>query len=133
MHNDRLIEAINGAIAAHAEWKRKLHRAIDTGVAHLSPATAACDDKCALGMWLYSAEITDNFSNDSHYEQVRTVHALFHKTAASVLAYVERGNCSAASFIMSGEYDYRSEDLIEALTRWRADAAMAPADRTTYG
>ena len=37
-----------------------------------------------------------------------------------MLAYVERGNVSAAQFIMDGEYDFRSEDLVVALASWKA-------------
>jgi methyl-accepting chemotaxis protein len=120
MHSDPLVEAIDAAIIAHAEWKRKLHRSIETGVAHLTPGTASCDDKCALGMWLYGTDITHDRRKQIEYDQVRASHALFHRTAGSVLSYVERGNISAAMFIMEGEYDFRSDDLVQALTNWRA-------------
>ena len=126
MHPTRLLKAIESALDAHAEWKRKLHRAIETGIAHLSSATASCDDKCELGHWLYSDTVTDSFQHEPQYHRVIAAHARFHRTAGSVLAYVERGNSSAALFIMEGEYDYESGELVEALTAWKA-ATVIPA------
>jgi len=133
MHNARLLKAIDAAIDAHAEWKRKLHRAIDTGVAQITFANAACDDRCDLGRWLYSTEVAAAFEDDALYLRVVEAHAMFHRIAGSVLSYVERGNRSAALFIMAGEYDFESEELVKALTTWKAAATTEPAARTAHG
>ena len=120
MRNDPIVRQIDSAIDAHAEWKRKLYNSIDTGIAHISAATACCDDKCALGKWLHGPQFDEATRRGDDFRAVVNLHALFHKTAGSVLAYVERGNVSAAQFIMDGEYDFRSEDLVLALVEWRA-------------
>jgi methyl-accepting chemotaxis protein len=133
MQNARLFRAIDAAIDAHAEWKRRLHRAIETGNAQITSATAACDDKCDLGKWLYSAEVEAAFQEDVLYRRVVESHAMFHRTAGSVLSYVERGNRSAALFIMDGEYGFESEELIKALTKWKASVAVEPAARAAHG
>lgn len=133
MLNARLFKAIDAAIDAHAEWKRRLHRAIETGVAQITSATAACDDKCDLGMWLYNPDVATCFEDEILYKRVVKAHALFHRTAGSVLSYVERGNLSAAQFIMDGEYDFESEELVQALTNWKASIAVEPAKRTAHG
>ncbi len=130
MHNIRLSKAIDGAIAAHAEWKRRLHRAIETGTAQITSATAACDDKCELGQWLYNIDVAEACHDDPRYTRVVEVHARFHRTAGSVLSYVERGNCSAALFIMEGEYAFESGELVEALTDWKAAVMAKSAERS---
>lgn len=127
MHPARLFKAIDAALAAHAEWKRRLHRAIETGIAQITSATAACDDTCDLGKWLYSSEVAVPYRDDPLYQRVVETHALFHRTAASVLSYVERGNRSAALFIMEGEYAFGSEELVQALTSWKAAVAQKHA------
>ena len=49
------ISEINNAIGAHGVWKLKLRTAIATGASDIEPKTVRCDDKCALGQWLYGS------------------------------------------------------------------------------
>ena len=119
MSTPALITAINKAIEAHTTWKHRLSHAILTGGCEISSKMACCDDQCQLGMWLYGNTIDHLTRAHVSYQEVQQLHAEFHRSAGSVLAYVERDMMSAAQFLMDGEFEVLSQMLIDALDEWK--------------
>ena len=79
------------ALDAHEKWYHRLEDKLNgTSNEVLDVATVACDDKCKLGMWIYS-QGKNQFGNVPEYGELKSVHADFHLTAGSVLNNVLNG------------------------------------------
>lgn len=114
------IVEINAAIAAHEQWKSRLLAVIESGRCDISSAFVRSDSECALGAWLYRHQRDPKAFDAGHFDNVRKIHADFHRAAGGVISYVERDNPSAARFLMEGEYVVISNMLIDALQKWKA-------------
>ena len=125
MPNQAMIAEITNAIGAHGMWKMRLRTAITTGRGEVTSATACCDDQCPFGKWLYGPSLNADLRQGMPYQVVRRLHAEFHRSAGSVLAYVERGNASLAQGTLEGDFTERSEKLVRALTKWKGEAQLA--------
>jgi hypothetical protein len=84
------------ALDAHENWYHRLEDKI-TGKSdeRLEVATVACDDKCKLGMWIYS-QGKHNFGTLPEFGELKSVHADFHLTAGNVLNDVLNGEGAQA-------------------------------------
>ena len=120
MQNE-MITAINDAIGAHGAWKMRLRAAIARGNGDVTSATACKDDQCPFGKWLYSSALSPEMKAGVPYGVIRRLHAEFHQSAGSVLAYVERKDGAAANRVLEGEFADRSEKLVRALTKWKGE------------
>ena len=97
-------------ISAHVMWKQRLISLL-TGKSEerLDPTTIALDNRCALGKWIYGdGQIMAELPA---YEEVRLMHAQFHRLAAEVVKLHQMGNSSAAEVLLNGEYSKLSEKL----------------------
>ena len=121
MSSANTVQQINDAIGAHGMWKLRLRTAIRSGRGDITSHEAGCDDRCAFGKWLYGPEIDAPMKHDMPYQVVKRLHAEFHKSAGSVLAYVETGRKDEAQTIMEDEFPQRSEKLVRALTKWKGE------------
>jgi hypothetical protein len=121
MQNAKLVEAINDAIGAHGMWKLRLRTAIAQGHCDITSTKAACDDQCAFGQWLYGSTIPHAVKSGVPYGVIRRLHAEFHQSAGSVLAYVESKEGARARQVMEGEFTARSEKLVRALGKWKGE------------
>jgi len=126
MPNAAMINEINDAIGAHGLWKMRLRTAIKTGNCDTPSHTACRDDQCAFGKWLAGPSINAGLKTGTPFQVIKRLHAEFHTTAGSVIAYVERGNPSAANTAMEGAYTEASEKLVRALMKWKGELAAAP-------
>ena len=126
MSHAAMINAINDAIGAHGIWKMRLSTAIKSGKCEITAAHACRDDQCAFGKWLYGPTIDPATKTGTPYQVIKRLHAEFHSTAGSILAYVERGDPAAAAAAMSGDYTQRSERLVQGLMKWKGELAAAP-------
>lgn len=122
MTDSPLVEQIDAAIGAHGMWKMRLRTAIRTCTCELTPAEAACDDKCKFGQWLHSSALSPAVRGGIPYQVVRRLHAEFHRAAGDVLAAALAGDADAANARMAGEFDPRSEKLVRALLKWKGEA-----------
>jgi len=116
-----MIKEINDAIGAHGAWKLKLRTAIMMGRSDTEPATVRCDDRCALGRWLYGASLDAQTRAGKPYQVVRRLHAEFHQSAATVLEDALAGRKDQAGQRLEGEFKERSDKLVRALTKWKGE------------
>ncbi len=70
-------------VKAHIRWFQELRRAVETGQSEMAPARVATDAECDFGRWVYS-DLGALCSPDL-FEQIRRIHADFHRTAAAIL------------------------------------------------
>ncbi|HQY34697.1 methyl-accepting chemotaxis protein [Actinotalea sp.] len=118
--HDLAVHPLRAAITAHANWKKHLRSAIDTGrlPAGLEVATARRSDACAFGKWLGSgagAEL-DRARAATVIEQ----HAAFHRHAAEVLAAATSGRTAQAQGLFADPQAYggAAAVLTDALVEW---------------
>jgi methyl-accepting chemotaxis protein len=129
-----LEQQINKAMAAHNAWKQRLLDAIQTGSSEHDPAKVSKDNQCDFGKWLYS--LPPAVQRTEHWQNVRALHAEFHKEAGRVLELALAGRQAEARQSMEpgGEFTRRSAALIEALIRWKkGSGTVAPAPAPARG
>ena len=118
---------IDAAIAAHEHWKRRLLVAIESGHSDVHLRTVGRDDTCELGRWLRgdASELPGHAEKLSH---VRELHAEFHRAAESVMkqAVAFEREAAEAAIRPGGDYELRSEALLEALREWRNAVHLGP-------
>jgi hypothetical protein len=112
-------ERIVHAIAAHAKWKFYLRQAIEAGTSEWTVAEVRPDNGCEFGAWLLALPPDDR---DSKYrEEVRRLHAEFHKEAADVLklALAGRRQEAEAAIAQGSGFAKVSTKLTITMTAWR--------------
>jgi Chemoreceptor zinc-binding domain len=119
-----LKDEIDKAIGAHSAWKQRLKTAIDTGKAEVTVENAGKDNVCPFGQWLYGTSI-GGAKDLSAYNDVRTIHANFHKRAAEILDLALKGKKAEATALMGVAADYNkiSAQLTQAMMKWQKEAA----------
>jgi methyl-accepting chemotaxis protein len=116
-------EALDHAIAAHAEWKHRLQEALDAGKIPWYVGDVRTDTACELGKWLLALPLAQRLSGQ--FEKVRAQHAEFHAVAADVLemALAGRKDEAAAAVAFGSRFTAVSSNLVMALSAWQADGA----------
>ncbi|MBI3776328.1 MAG: CZB domain-containing protein [Gammaproteobacteria bacterium] len=114
-------QEIDKAIGAHGMWKTRLKMAIDTGKVDAPVETIRTDNQCAFGKWLYGTTLTATDKASPDYKNVKTLHAEFHKAAASVAELVLAGKKAEAEKLMSftGVFTLASTNLTAAMMEWK--------------
>jgi hypothetical protein len=115
MHDpDRIVKAI----AAHAKWKFHLRQAIETGTSDWTVNEVRTDNRCEFGKWLQALPLGDRKSE--HCENVRQLHAEFHKEAAEVLrlALARRREEAEVAIAQGSRFTKASTKLTIAMTAW---------------
>ncbi|MCP5366477.1 MAG: CZB domain-containing protein [Hyphomicrobiales bacterium] len=109
---------INRAIEAHKAWKQRLYQAIETGASEWTPAEVAAEDRCAFGQWLASFPEAER---ERKYDNVRDLHAQFHREAGRVLGLALDGEAARAraGLGLGSRYDSLTTQLRIALELWR--------------
>ena len=115
--------AIAKAIAAHAMWKTRLRTAIDRGSSDLKPEEVSVDNRCDFGRWLYS--LPPDEQNVPEVQQIRAMHAAFHREAGEVLRLAKAGQREAAERAMAvrGPFWTVSENLTTGMREWKNQVA----------
>lgn len=115
------VEEIDKAIGAHGMWKARLKTVIETGKSDTPADTIRQDNRCTFGQWLYGATLTDADKASPHYQNVRQLHAEFHKVAARVVELATTGKKQEAQALMElgGEYSRVSGNLTKAMMDWK--------------
>lgn len=115
----RITDEINimEAINAHILWKIRLEKYLDgTSEEKLDPMVICRDDQCKLGKWIHGPALKYFHDDDETLKVLRSDHAHFHVTAASVVTHVQANNNAAAEAIMDGEYTKASRKVVHGLT-----------------
>ena len=117
------VEEINKAVGAHGIWKNRLKAAIDTGRSDVTPAVAAADDKCAFGKWLHG--LPAEMQTSPRCQNVKELHACFHREAASILDLALSGEKEKAtdSLATGSSFSATSTQLTEAMMEWKRELA----------
>jgi len=112
------VEQIQMAIGVHEKWKDRLEQTIASGESNLTVEKVRCDNKCALGMWLYSGGMADA-NHDPAFIQVRQLHQEFHVTSSRVLGLALAKQRGPAQKLLRGEFADKSNALVRALEAWQ--------------
>ena len=108
-----IMEAIN----AHILWKIRLEKYLDgTSEENLDPGVICRDDQCKLGKWIHGQALQYFSADDETLTTLRSDHAHFHVTAASIVTLVQSNKHSEAEQIMDGEYTQASRKVVRDLT-----------------
>ncbi|MBI5473545.1 MAG: CZB domain-containing protein [Ignavibacteriae bacterium] len=112
-------EAIEAALAAHAQWKKRLQDAITTGQSEFKPDAVKKDNACQFGQWLYGLPQQDTASED--FKKVKMLHAEFHKIAGEILMLALSGKKENAMKMLGfgGSYGTATGKLVLALQSWK--------------
>jgi hypothetical protein len=112
-------EAIDAALAAHAQWKKRLQDAIETGQSTFQPENVRKDNVCQFGQWLFALPDADRQA--AMFTKVRELHASFHRTAGEILHLALFGKKAEAlkALEFGGPYGKATGDLILALQTWK--------------
>ena len=114
------LHPVRAAVAAHAAWKQRLHKAIRAGA--LEPgtdlATVARDNVCAFGKWLHGTAAQE--PDQERVADVKRRHADFHRETAAVLTAVVGGRVDEAEQLMASKERYGgvAGGLTDALLNW---------------
>lgn len=115
-------------IAAHGLWKYRLHEAITSGHSSFDPAVVELDNRCPFGQWLYG-DGQQTHRDDRRFDEVRVLHATFHRNAGEVLRLALAGRGSEASAKMDSGSSFLdvSTRLVQMVDAWRhgVDGAQA--------
>lgn len=114
---------LDDALAAHAEWKVKLRKAIKDQQ-QLDVATIGRDDCCAFGRWLHG-EARLKFGVHKSYADCVGLHATFHRKASAVASLVNAKKFAEASTALDGQdYGDASLKLAVAVRRLKKEAGQ---------
>lgn len=99
------LQKIDAAIAAHGQWLVRLRTAIESGASDFKPDIVAKDNQCEFGKWLYS-DFPKEFKNSNTYDEIRGLHASFHKAASQILSMATSGKKAEAVRLMDHHGDF---------------------------
>jgi hypothetical protein len=108
-------EEINAALAAHAQWKKRLQEAIEKTESEFKVEIVKKDNECQFGRWLYG--LPSATKDNPEYQNIIALHAEFHKIASEILALALNGNKTEAlkKLEFGGAYSSISGKLVIAL------------------
>lgn len=109
------------AIAAHIKWKVRLNQFIDgTGTEQLVSANVCKDNLCDLGKWIYGDGA--KYNTASHYKDLVSKHANFHRCAADVVKKVEGGDKAGAKSLLAGPFSVASKETVTAIMELKKES-----------
>ena len=112
---------VDKGVGAHAMWKSRLQKAIESGKLEVSLDVVRVDNACAFGKWFLGTDIPESVKQTAQYQSIKEMHAQFHKTAAKVGELAVAGKKSDAERMMAenGEFAALSLRLTAALMDWK--------------
>ncbi len=112
-------EAIEAALAAHAQWKKRLQDAIEAGQSTFRVEDVRKDNVCQFGQWLHGLPEADRQS--AAFMKVRELHGTFHKIAGEILHLALSGKKAEAlrALEFGGPYGKATGELVLALQTWK--------------
>lgn len=115
---------IKNAVGAHGKWKNELKKAIKSGKNDVQIFSIMAEDQCGFGKWLLGPTITEQEKKSPYYEQVRELHAAFHKAASKCVQLTLSGNRDGAGRMLetNGEFTVASAALTACMLAWLIEA-----------
>jgi methyl-accepting chemotaxis protein len=108
------------AIAAHIKWKIRLGQFIDgTSTEKLDSAVVCKDNVCALGKWIYGDG--EKHKTATHYGELLSHHANFHRCAGDVVRKVETNDKAGARSILAGEFVSAAKETVTSIMALKAE------------
>ncbi len=109
----RELQQIDAAVNAHSKWITELRIAIEEGSSVFDPDIVRADNHCEFGKWLYD-DFPKSTESQELFDNVREVHAKFHRKAAHILQLAVSGSAEQALKLMDyqGEFMRLSGELI---------------------
>lgn len=107
------------AIRAHSAWKTKLSAYLNNPDGSLKPEEIEPDNACALGQWIHEEGIAH--SGDSDYQELKKIHANFHKAAAEVVRRADSGEAVAEDVALGATSDFakHSSAIVSGIMKLR--------------
>jgi hypothetical protein len=97
-------------LTSHVMWKTRLQGMIDSNnIDEVHESEVNNDRACELGQWLH--ENSEQFSSLSLFEEVKSNHYFFHRSAAQVIEFVKTSQPEEANALLKGEYAELSQQL----------------------
>ena len=105
------------AIEAHIRWKIRLENYIEgTSTEKLDIAVVGADNMCALGKWIYGEGA--KYNGNPLFEEIRQIHAEFHKGAAKIIMMADAGQkAEALDAVQRGDHFKNSQRIKAKLAR----------------
>jgi len=102
----------DAAIKAHRDWKHRLLSYV-AGVSkeQLDAEVVSCDDKCALGKWIYGS-CKPEMGSDKRCQNLVASHAKFHKSAGEIIRKKLAGDAKAATQTLRGDFAKFSDETV---------------------
>ena len=112
-------EEIDKAIAAHGQWKKRLHSAVAEGASVFRVAQVQVDNGCDFGKWFYG--LPNALRETEQGQAIQQMHGAFHVEAARILKLALNGAVAEAEKALEpgAAYAHLSGQLTIALTRWK--------------
>jgi len=105
-------------IDAHRNWRIRLKDYVGgSSNEKLDASTIEKDNVCQLGKWIYEAR--PNMRQEAEFQELVTLHAEFHKTAASVVRASDAGKKAEAAKMIdtASEFQRISNKVIAAIQK----------------
>lgn len=110
-------DQIKKAIGAHGMWKMRLNNAIEKGELNIPVEQIQKDNCCDFGKWLYGNDVSTSVKASPIYQNVKTLHADFHKVAGKV-ASLSKTHKDEAQALMESEFKNTSLKLTSEMMKW---------------
>jgi hypothetical protein len=119
-----LEEQIQKAISAHGVYKFKLAHMVEAETGDIKPPTAAADNLCPVGQWLYEG-LPPSERTGERYRTVVDLHARFHRSAGEVaaLSLSRRRTEALEAMELTSSFKRISDQLVAAMEAWAAEMA----------
>jgi len=114
------------AIAKHLLWKTKLRNAALHNET-LDVEAISCDDRCAVGQWLYSSA-SAQWSGQPHFVDLLQRHREFHQEAGRVAQTIMGGNPQGGLSMMETDtpFSRATQAVVMALKKWSSTGSVNP-------
>ena len=107
------------AVEAHIKWKIRLQKHLDgTSEEKLNADVICLDNQCTLGQWIYGDG--QQYKNMEGFEELRNIHASFHKCASEVIRKTDDGHKPQAESLFKSDYALLSKDITRMLVKMNA-------------
>ncbi len=117
-----------GAMRAHSDWRKRLVDYISGAGEKLDAATVECDDRCALGKWIYGD--ARQLAHVPVFESLRGSHAHFHQCAGKVIRCFDKGDGGGARALLAGDFATASRATLDGLRALRDQCRDLPPEET---
>ena len=118
------VNSFDDMIQAHHNWKVRLKAFLAGSGPALAADSAAADNLCALGKWMYGPG--QRAADLEEYRQLRQAHAGFHRLAGQVVRLHQAGDTAGANRLLEGEFQRATETTVQAIRALRQRVGSAP-------